>query len=607
MDLLDELQTRLVCGDGAVGTLLLEQGVPLERCFEELAVSEPDVLRAIHADYIAAGARVIETNTFGANAVRLERFGFEGRVLEINRAAAQVARAAAAGKDVAVAGSIGPLGISADEAAARGIDRAECFREQITGLLEGGSELIFFETFMDYEEMAIAFEAKKTVSDLLAICSFACSAEGRLSTGMPLVEAFEKLSAAGAKIVGVNCMNGPHGMVQLLERVPADYLLAAYANAGYPKYHEGRFIYHTAPDYFAQSAREMVAQGARLIGGCCGTNPTHVRAIAAAIADLQPVTHKQVRVTVEPLPERRRTHETAAEVSLVERVRRGERVIICELDPPKRLVLEKFFTGAQALVKAGVDAITLADNSLAILRVSNLARGAMLKERFGITPLLHLSCRDRNVLGLQSELLGMAALGMRHVLPLTGDPARVGDHPGAASVYDVNSVELIAIIKRLNEGFTQAGKSIKTATDFVIGCTFNPNARNLEAQVQRLERKVAAGAQYAMTQPVFEVRLIEETKRRTAHLDIPMFMGIWPLLSGRQAEFLHNEVPGIVVPDAVRSTMSGAEGTEGRARGVKLAKEIAAAALEHYAGLYLITPFLNYETTVELAAFARGQ
>ncbi len=289
----------------------------------------------------------------------------------------------------------------------------------------------------------------------------------------------------------------------------------------------------------------------------------------------------------------------------MERVTRGERVIICELDPPKTLALEKFFTGAQALVKAGVDAITLADNSLAILRVSNLAMGAMLKERFGITPLLHLSCRDRNVLGLQSDLLGMAALGMRHVLPLTGDPARVGDHPGAASVYDVNSVELIAIIKRLNEGFTQAGKSIKTTTDFVIGCTFNPNARNLEAQVQRLERKVAAGAQYAMTQPVFDVRLIEETKRRTAHLNIPMFMGVWPLLSGRQAEFLHNEVPGIVVPDAVRAAMAGAEGADGRARGVKLAKEIAAAALEHYAGLYLITPFLNYETTVELAAFAR--
>jgi homocysteine S-methyltransferase len=258
-------------------------------------------------------------------------------------------------------------------------------------------------------------------------------------------------------------------------------------------------------------------------------------------------------------------------------------------------------------VKAGCDAITLADNSLAILRVSNLAMAAMLKERFGITPLVHLSCRDRNVLGLQSELLGMAALGMRHVLPLTGDPARVGDHPGAASVYDVNSMELISIIKRLNEGFSQAGKSIKSTCDFVIGCTFNPNARNLDSQVNRLERKVAAGAQYAMTQPVFDVRLIEETKRRTAHLNIPIFMGVWPLLSGRQAEFLHNEVPGIVVPDPVRAQMAGAEGAEGRARGVQLAKEIAAAALQHYDGLYLITPFLQYETTVELAEFARSQ
>jgi homocysteine S-methyltransferase len=536
VDLLEQLQTRLVCGDGAIGTLLLEAGVPLEGCFEELCVTEPDRIRGIHEQYIAAGAQVIETNTFGANAVRLERFGFEERVLEINRAAAQLARHAASGKEVVVAGSIGPLGINAGDAESRGIDRAQCYRDQITGLLDGGAEMIFFETFMDFDELALAFRAKAEVNaETLAICSFACAAEGRLSTGMPVVEAFGKIREAGAKIVGVNCMNGPHGMVQLLERVPAEYLLAAYPNAGYPKYHEGRFIYHTAPDYFAQAAREMAAQGARLIGGCCGTNPTHVQAIAAAIADLQPVRSKTVRVIAEPLPARNATHQSAAEESLLDRLAKRQRVIICELDPPKTLALEKFFKGAQALVNAGCDAITLADNSLAILRVSNLAMGAMLKERLGITPLLHLSCRDRNVLGLQSELLGMAALGMRHVLPLTGDPSRVGDHPGAASVYDVNSVELISIIKRLNEGFSHAGKSIKSLTDFVIGCTFNPNARNLDSQVNRLERKVAAGAQYAMTQPVFDVRLIEETKRRTAHLNIPIFMGVWPLLSGRQA------------------------------------------------------------------------
>jgi methionine synthase I (cobalamin-dependent)/5,10-methylenetetrahydrofolate reductase len=605
MDLVDELESRIVCGDGAMGTLLLDQGISLDRCLEELSVSDTDRIRGIHDQYIAAGARVIETNTFGANAVRLERFGFAERVVDINQAAARVALEAARGKDVCVAGSVGPLGITADEAKARGIERAKCFREQVDALRNGGAQLIFFETFMDFEEMEIALRASNTGKDCKTICSFACAPEGRLASGMLLVDAFARLRELGAIIVGVNCMNGPHGMVQLLQRIPAGELLAAYPNAGYPKYTDGRFIYHTAPDYFAKSAREMVAEGARLIGGCCGTNPKHIAAISAAIADLQPVRSKSVRVVAEPPPRRFASTDSRAEESLLDRIKQGKRVIICELDPPKTLALEKFFAGAQALVRAGCDAITLADNSLAILRVSNLAVGAMLKERFGITPLLHLSCRDRNVLGLQSELLGMAALGMRHVLPLTGDPSKVGDHPGAASVYDVNSVELISIIKRLNEGFNQAGRSIKSLTNFVIGCTFNPNAKNLDAQINRLERKVAAGAHFVMTQPVFDTRLIEEMRRRTSHLPVPIFTGVWPLLSGRQAEFLHNEVPGIIVPDPVRAEMAGCDGAEGRARGIRLAKEIAAAALSHYAGVYLITPFLHYETTIELAEFAR--
>ena len=316
MDLLDELQARLVCGDGAIGTLLLETGVPLERCFEELCLSEPERVLEIHEQYIAAGSRVIETNTFGGNAVRLERFGFEGQVVEINRAAAQLARQAALGKDVCVAGSIGPLGISADEAAARGIDRAQCFRDQIAGLLEGGAEWIFFETFMDFDELSLVLQLKNAVSDAPAICSFACSTEGRLSSGISLVDAFAKLRATGAQVLGVNCMNGPHGMVQLLEHVPVDYPVAAYPNAGYPTYHEGRFLYHTAPEYFAQAAREMASQGARLIGGCCGTNPTHIKAIAAAIADLQPVMRKTVRVIAEPLPARDRSDQSRFEESL---------------------------------------------------------------------------------------------------------------------------------------------------------------------------------------------------------------------------------------------------------------------------------------------------
>jgi homocysteine S-methyltransferase len=288
MDLLDELQTRVLCGDGAMGTLLMEAGIPLDRCLEELSVTEPDRIEKIHRQYIGAGARVIATNTLGANAVRLEKFGLEERVAEINRAAAAIAVKTAQGKDVYVAGSVGPLGISGDEAAARGIDRAECFREQISALLEGGAHLIFFETFTDLDEMEIAFQARKRIDDGLAICSFACAPEGRLPSGVSLADAFAKLCALGAKIVGANCMNTPQAMVQLLRGVPADYVLAVYPNAGQPRYHDGRFIYHIGPNDFAEAAREMIALGTRLIGGCCGTNPTHVAAIAAAIANLKP-------------------------------------------------------------------------------------------------------------------------------------------------------------------------------------------------------------------------------------------------------------------------------------------------------------------------------
>jgi methionine synthase I (cobalamin-dependent)/5,10-methylenetetrahydrofolate reductase len=602
MDLLVELQERLVCGDGAMGTLLLDQGLPIESCLEEVCVSDPDRVRRIHEDYIAAGARVIETNTFGANAARLSRFGFENRVREFNQAAAKLAQAAAAGKDVCVAGSVGPLGLSAMEAEARGVDRAACFREQIEALLEAGVDIIFLETFMDDAEMEIALRAKTSLSDCTTICSFACEPEGRLASGRPIVEAFGRMRALGAHITGVNCMNGPNATVQLLRRIPLDGLLAAYPNAGYPKYTDGRFTYHAAPDYFARAAREMAGQGARLIGGCCGTNPRTIAAIAKAIADLAPVKSKPVQVVeASPSPAR----QVADEESLLDKIAVGKRVIICELDPPKTLALEKYFRGAQALVNAGCDAITLADNSLAILRVSNLAVGAMLKERFGITSLLHLSCRDKNVLGLQSELLGMAALGMRHVLPLTGDPTRVGDHPNASSVYDVNSIELISIIKKLNDGFSHAGKSIKARTQFVIGCTFNPNARNLDSQVDRLERKVAAGAQFAMTQPVFDTALVAETKRRTAHLNIPIFVGVWPLRSARQAEFLHNEVPGIIVPETVRSRMANSGPDRELAAGMEIAREILEAIVSEFTGVYLITPFLHFDSTCELAQFAR--
>jgi methionine synthase / methylenetetrahydrofolate reductase(NADPH) len=292
MNLLDELETQLVCGDGAMGTLLLDRGVPVDRCLEELCVSEPDRVRAIHEEYIAAGARVIETNTFGANAVRLQRFGFEDRVAEINQAAARIALEGAKGKNVCVAGSVGPLGISPHEAEDRGIDRAECFREQIAALIDAGVDIIFLETFMSFEEMEIALRARPE-SDCIVVSLFACEPEGRLQSGMPLVDAFARSRDLGAAIGGANCLSGPHAMVQLLERLPAGDLLAAYPNAGYPRYTEGRYVYPIDPNYFAAAARQIAAQGARLIGGCCGTTPAHIAAVAQALREFHPAGRTQ--------------------------------------------------------------------------------------------------------------------------------------------------------------------------------------------------------------------------------------------------------------------------------------------------------------------------
>ncbi|MGA3170288.1 MAG: bifunctional homocysteine S-methyltransferase/methylenetetrahydrofolate reductase [Chthoniobacteraceae bacterium] len=604
MDLLEVLQNQVVPGDGAMGTMILEAGVPLERCFEELCVSQPDLIRGIHDKYVAAGARVIETNTFGANAARLAKYGFEDRVNEINWKAAKLAAESARGGDVCVAGSVGPLGLTPGQALEQGIDRKAVFQEQIGALLDGGVNAIFFETFTDLEELLLALYVKQSLHHCPAVCSMACSEEGRLPDGMVLSEAFEKLRAADADIVGANCLNGPHAMVRLFQRLPIDGLLSAYPNAGYPKYHDGRYLYFTSPEYFAKSARDLAAQGARLIGGCCGIGPPHIASMVEALKELEPV---RTKVFVEETLPAVAAPSAPESRNLLDLVKRGKTVVMTELDPPKTLDLEKYFKGAKALTEAGSDFITLADNSLAILRVSNLAVGAMLKERLRIEPLLHLSCRDRNLIGLQSELMGMSALGIHHVLPLTGDPAKFGDHPGASSVYDVSSIELIGIITRMNEGVNYVGKSIKIASPFITGCTFNPNAKNMDAQVSRLERKVAAGAQYVMTQPVFETRLVEEMHRRTKHFGVPIFTGVWPLLNGRQAEFLHNEVPGIVIPERVRAEMAGKEGAEGRKQGIELAKEVCRAALDLFPGVYLITPFLHYDTTVELVQFARNR
>ena len=604
-DLLTALNNGVLCGDGAMGTLLAERGIPSGSCFEELCLERPELILEIHREYLAAGASVITTNSFGANALKLASFALEVRAAEINRRAAGLAREAVmeAGKQSWVAGSVGPLGVSGSEAEARGIDREALFREQIAALLDGGCDLILLETFQDPEELSLALQIAKSLGTKPVITLIASPESGRLPGGAWVGDVLETLGNEGADLVGLNCVNGPQAMLRLVEKIAPTRPLAVFPNAGRPFYQEGRISYGTTPEYFANLGRRMVESGAALVGGCCGTSPQHIKALSAALKALKPGPKKTSTVTTSEQPERA---IAPREKSILDLVAEGKTVIVTELDPPKTLPLEKFFAAAEALTRAGSDAITLADNSLAILRVSNFAVAAMLKQR-GITPLLHLSCRDSNVIGLQSELLGMAAMGMRHVLALTGDPAKGGDHPDATSVYDVNSVGLLEIIRRLNEGYTQAGTDLQARPDLVAGCTFNPNSRNLDAQVQKLERKIKAGARYVMTQPVFETRLVEETARRTAHFGVPVFVGVWPLLNGRQALFLHNEVPGISIPGSIMSRMEGLEGAEGRKEGVAIAKEVTRSVLDHFPGVYFMTPFLAYQTTEELSAFVRGR
>ena len=603
-DLLTALKEGVLCGDGAMGTLLAERGVPAGSCFEELCLSRPEAISEIHRQYLDAGARIITTNSFGANAQKLAAFGLESRVAEINRQAARLAQEAvkASGKHAWVAGSVGPIG-SRGTSAAQGLDHEALFRAQIAALLEGGCDLILLETFQDPAELSLALKIAKSLGNKPVITLIASPESGRLPGGAWVGDLLETLGNEGADVVGLNCVNGPQAMLRLVEKIAPSRPLAVYPNAGRPFYQEGRISYGTTPEYFADLGRKMAADGALLVGGCCGTSPLHIKALSEALKGLKPAKHKAATVTTEGEPERQ---SAPKETSILDLVAAGKTVIVTELDPPKTLPLEKFFAAAEALSRAGSDAITLADNSLAILRVSNFAVAAMLKQR-GITPLLHLSCRDSNVIGLQSELLGMAAMGMRHVLALTGDPAKGGDHPEATSVYDVNSVGLLEIIRRLNEGYTQAGTDLQARPDLIAGCTFNPNARNLDTQIQRLERKIKAGARYVMTQPVFETRLVEETARRTAHFGVPVFIGVWPLLNGRQAIFLHNEVPGISIPEPIMARMAGLEGAEGRKEGVEIAKEVTRAVLDHFPGVYFMTPFLAYQTTEELSAFVRGR
>lgn len=609
-NILDRLKEEVLIGDGAMGTLLYERGLSLDRCVEELILKQPDMIWRIHRDYLEAGAQVIETNSFGANRLKLSKRGLEKSVSEINEKAAELAKSVADEKDAWVAGSIGPLGVGLEEAQAQGLDITAIFGEQISALLNGGVDLLMFETFSNLEELKIALGAAMKLGKCPFLCSMSFTEDGVTYQGVPISEAFAALKKAGAHILGANCSIGPRPLVSIFKtkvQVDSHVCYSAFPNAGRPEFFEGRYFYFTSPEYFAEQGAELARQGVKLIGGCCGTKPEHIAALSRALRnpDLNRTSSTSSFVTIpKETPKAAPSKVVSQQPTLVEMVRQRT-VVITEFDSPKTLLLDKMLDAARALKKAGTDFITVADNSLAILRMNCVVASHLVEKETGLRAIVHLACRDRNLIGTQSELMGMDALGLNHVLALTGDPSKVGDSPGATSVYDLNSISLLEGIRSMNAGKSFGGRDLKRQTQFVSGCSFNPNVKNLDVQVKRLERKVAAGAQFVMTQPIFDRALAKMTFEATRSLGIPIFMGVAPLLNSRNAEFLHNEVPGIVIPDGVRERMRNKEGEEGLKEGFAIAKELAAEVLTHFKGIYLVTPLVKYEATVALSQAIR--
>ncbi|MEK4626982.1 MAG: bifunctional homocysteine S-methyltransferase/methylenetetrahydrofolate reductase [Solibacillus sp.] len=601
MGLLEDLKTKVLTADGAIGTLLYSYG--LDYCHEEMNIARPEIIEKIHSDYIAAGADIIQTNTYGANAIKLARYGFEGRVQEFNKAAIEIAKAAAAPGGQYVLATIGGIrGIRKSDATLEEILRA--FKEQVDVLLVGEPDGFLLETYYDFEELSHSVHLLRSLTDLPIIAQVTMQEPGVLLNGQSLNEALHDLERLGADIVGSNCRLGPFHTIQAFEGVnlPQNAYLSAYPNASLLDVEDGRVVYESEADYFARAAVELVEQGVRLIGGCCGTTPKHIAALKARLANVEPITTKEKLLG---RTEFVRQAEPRKQEPLHEKAKR-ERSVIVELDTPRHLEIDGFVEGAKQLARAGADVVMMADNSLASPRISNIAMAAILKEH-GIRSLPHLTCRDRNLIGLQSHLMGLDALELHDILVVTGDPTKVGDFPGATSVYDVSSMELISLIKQLNKGGSFTGKSLRKQANFSVAAAFNPNVRVLARAVARLEKKIEHGADYFISQPVYSKEKIVEIYEETKHLETPIYIGIMPLTSSRSAEFLHHEVPGIKLSDEVLARMAacGEDKEAATAEGIAIAKELLDTACQYFNGIYLITPFLRYDMTLELMDYVK--
>lgn len=594
--LLNRLTNEVLVGDGAIGTMLYAKGVSLDSNFEHLNLVRPKLVAELAREYVAAGAQVIETNTFGANYAKLSAIGLGHKVAEINLAGARIAREAAGGA-VLVAGSVGPLvAIKGEEREFSSAQIEDSFGVQCRALAEGGVDFLLLETFTSLQQLKLAVKVARETG-LPVTASLAFLEGGRSGDGSSIESFCQAMESAGADIVGANCGAGPLELLKVIKRMAAltDKPISAYANSGFPEYLDGRYIYRATPDYFAAMAREMVAAGASLVGGCCGTTPGHITALAQAIHGCRPAVRS--RIPVISVSEPAQTPPKAPTFLDSWGIRK---VITVELDPPKGLDCSRIIAGCRCIKEAGADAINLAENPLARPRMGNIALGSLIQREVGIEVIVHITGRDRNLIGMQSDLMGASLLGIRSILAVTGDPATMGDHAGATSVFDLHSVTLIKLLSDMNSGVNALGNPIGSGTGFTIGAAFNPNTQNMAVQAQRLRKKIANGARFVQSQPIYDPAILFAALEATHDCTIPFLPGIMPLVSERNAEYLNNEVPGITVPDVVRVRMRGLDKEAGAREGLAIAKEFIDATITAVGGYYLIPPFGKYELAARL-------
>jgi homocysteine S-methyltransferase len=585
---------RVYVFDGAMGTMLYSRGIYINRCYDELNLSNRDLVTTLHRDYVKAGADIIETNTYGANRVKLAAYGLEDKLREINESGVRVAREAA-GDRAFVAAAIGQLAIRIEPYGPTSVDEAQqVFREQAEALLCGGPDLFVLETFSDVAEIQQAIRAIKSVCDLPIVAQMTIQTDGTTSYGTSPETFTQRLDEWGADVIGLNCSVGPHTMLEALEKMRqvTKRKLSAQPNGGLPRQVDGRMFYMASPEYMAKYAKRLIQAGAKFVGGCCGTTPEHIKQIANAAAALSPgrtsvrvLAATEQRSDVRPTPRDEKS-------KFARKISAGEFVTSVEIVPPKGCDPSKMLDSVRVLKDSGIDAVNVPDGPRAQSRMGVLAVSTLIEHRVGIETVVHYCCRDRNLLGMTSDLLGAAGLGLRNLLIITGDPPKMGPYPEATAVFDIDSIGLVNMVNRLNHGLDIGGNPIGDPTSFFIGVGVNPCAVDLDYELRRFEWKVEAGAEFAITQPTFDVDQLRRFLKRIEHCRIPLIAGVWPLVSYRNAEFLANEVPGVVVPDSIlRRMLAVTDKDAAREEGLAIARETLAEVRDLVQGVQVSAPF----------------